>query len=142
MFADAPASWRAGPATSGALTDPISALGGFDIERYRALTFLEFTRQFDAGSWRLIAIRRVGRLDTTTQVALIGRLEDHLARGGRVLVHLAEIERMPMLQDFLGLDGAEDIMTRQIARPLRDPRHPAGMFPSLELADEPMTDDR
>ena len=126
-------------ADSSALTDPISAaLGGFDVEGYRALTFLEFTQQFDAGPWRLIAIRRVGRLDTTTQVALIDRLEDHLARGGRVLVHLAEIEQMPMLQRFFGLNGAEDLVAPLEAGPLLDPSHPAGRF-FLEVADEPMT---
>ena len=101
-----------------------------DMSIPAVVTFSEgaFFFQYDSQPWKLVIIRRKDVLSFDTQVRLIDRLEDHLARGGRVLVHLAEIERMPMLQGFLGLDGADDIVTREVARPLRDPSHPAGRF--------------
>ena len=118
-----------------------AALAELSIPGMTAFSDDVFFSLYDSQPWSLVIIRRKDVLSFTTQVELMDRLEGHLARGGRVLVHLAEIERMPMLQDFFGLDDAEDIVTPEVARPLREPRHPAGMFPSLELADEPMTDE-
>lgn len=122
-----------------ALTDPISAaLGDFDVEGYRALTFLEFTQQFDDGPWRLIAIRRTGLLDVPTQLAVIDRLQDHLDRGGTVMVHLAGLEDMPLMQDFLGVADAQDVV-----EPLprihtaRLPLHPTAGFGFIRALDEP-----
>src|SRR5690606_26704269 len=116
-----------------------SALAELSIPGVVVFNESAFFFQYDSQPWSLVIIRRKDVLSFQTQVELMDRLEGHMARGGRVLVHLAEIERMPMLQDFFGLDGAEDIVTPEVARPLREPRHPAGMRLSLELTDEPMT---
>jgi hypothetical protein len=64
-------------------------------------TFLERLRERE---WELIVIRSYEVWPRANEI--LEELELHLSRGGRLLIQHAELDRWPLLQEFLGLDGA------------------------------------
>jgi hypothetical protein len=82
-------------------------------------TFIERLR---AREWDLIIIRSYQVWPRANEI--LEELELHLGRGGRLLIQHAELDRWPLLQEFLGLEGAVNL-----AEPLdlfgKEPFHPS-----------------
>lgn len=105
-----------------------------DISR----TVGDFLIKLDRTEFPLVLIRVYFALDPATEAQVIAALQEHLDRGGRLMVSFAELDEMPAMQRFLGLDGAIDIAEpKQFIREARVPVHPAAGGGFLQVSGEP-----
>jgi hypothetical protein len=76
------------------------------LEELRSKTFLTdtFIERLREREWELIVIRSYEVWPRANEI--LEELELHLGRGGRLLIQHAELDRWPLLQEFLGLENA------------------------------------
>lgn len=107
-----------------------------DISR----TVGDFLIKLDRTEFPLVLIRVYFALDPATEAQVIAALQEHLDRGGRLMVSFAELDEMPAMQRFLGLEGAVDLRPpQQRIRQIAVPIHPAVEQGFMRTSGEPPT---
>ncbi len=86
-----------------------SATIGLGLRGDISRTVGDFLIKMDRQQFPLVMIRLYDRIDPVREPEVIAALQDHLDRGGRLMINIAELDRMPNMQRFLGLEGAVDI---------------------------------
>lgn len=109
-----PWNWRQDP-----IDGALSRLGELRSKTFLTDVFVERLRERE---WELIIIRSYQVWPRANEI--LEELELHLSRGGRLLIQHAELEQWPLLQEFLGLEGAVD-STEPVDLFGLDPFHPS-----------------
>jgi hypothetical protein len=124
-------------------SDPVSgALAGLGLTGRTVGSVDTFLFWFDAQPWGLLSVRLYSRLRPDDEALVIDAFERHLDRGGRLMINIAELDEMPAMQRFLGLEGAVDLEL-----PLREvrnsmvPLHPAAAYGFMRLGLDPIGPD-
>lgn len=91
--------------------DPITgAINELELRGPRVFLASTFLDQLRTGQWPIIIIRQKDALDPALEAEVIDLLVDQLHSGASLLVNIAELDEMPAMQRFLGLEGAVDIV--------------------------------
>jgi len=115
--------WKETPAATDVIFGALLDLGlTGDIAR----SLDQFLDKVDDRAWPVVIIWRYRALGLTDEARVIDALRQHLDEGGRLLVNMPQLDDMPAMQRFLGLEGAVDLVPpQQQIRQVAVPLHPA-----------------
>jgi len=119
--------------------DPITgAINELELRGPRVFLASTFLDQLRTGQWPIIIIRQKDALDPALEAEVIDLLVDQLHSGASLLVNIAELDEMPAMQRFLGLEGAVDLRPpQQRIRQVAVPAHPAVAQGVMRTSGEP-----
>ncbi|MEQ8317635.1 MAG: GC-type dockerin domain-anchored protein [Phycisphaerales bacterium] len=127
--------WKETPAATDVIFGALLDLGlTGDISR----SVDQFLDKADDRAWPVIIIWRYRALGPTDEARVIDALRQHLDGGGRLLVNMPQLDDMPAMQRFLGLEGAIDLRPpQQRIRQVAVPAHPAVAQGVMRTSGEP-----